>query len=473
MSIQIQNTTWDELAIGAEASVRRTCQQSDLLLFAHTSGNFNPSNMPDAASSAHVVAPSMWLAALVSSALGNELPGPGTLYKRQDLHFGKRVEVGDELTVTIRCTHKGPSPLADFSVGITNQHDEVVCEGLAQVEAPTTSITYAHQELPALFVGQKDHFSGLLEKAKKLPRLSTAVVAPEDANSLSGANLAYQEGLITPVLIGHAERIQQAAQQLGIDIRSWELVHRADHESAAKYAADIAHQGKVGAIMKGALHSDQLLHAVVDPHAGLRTNRRLSHIFLMNVPTLDHLLFISDAAINIAPNLMTKVDIVQNAIDVAHACGIDNPRVGILSAVETVNANIPSTIDAAILCKMADRGQITGATVDGPLAMDNAINLEAAKTKGIDSLVAGRADVLIVPNLEAGNMLAKELTFLAQAEAAGLAVGATVPIILTSRADDDRSRLASSALAQIYWNWQSEQKRGDLAAAIAQEAAIV
>ena len=206
--------------------------------------------------------------------------------------------------------------------------------------------------------------------------------------------------------------------------------------------------------MKGSLHSDVLLHAVVDSHAGLRTGRRLSHVFVMNVATLDHLLFISDAAINIAPDLVTKVDIVQNTIDVAQACGLAQPRVGILSAVETVNPHIPSTLDAAALCKMADRGQIRGATLDGPLAMDNAIDLDAARTKGIRSLVAGRADALIVPNLEAGNMLAKELTFLAQAEAAGLAIGAKVPVILTSRADNDRARLVSCALAQLYRHWQ-------------------
>ena len=214
--------------------------------------------------------------------------------------------------------------------------------------------------------------------------------------------------------------------------------------------------GEASAIMKGAIHSDELLAAVVKKEGGLRTVRRISHVFAMDVPTLDDLLFISDAAINIAPDLLAKVEIVQNAIDLARACGLEEPKVGILSAVETINPNIPSTLDAAILSKMSERGQIRGGLVDGPLAMDNAIDVEAARTKGIASLVAGRANVLIVPNLEAGNMLAKELTFVARAEAAGLVIGAKVPVMLTSRADNDRARLASCALALLYDFWRRE-----------------
>ena len=216
--------------------------------------------------------------------------------------------------------------------------------------------------------------------------------------------------------------------------------------------------GEAGAVMKGAIHSDELLAAVVKKEGGLRTLGRISHVFAMDVPTLDEILFISDAAINIAPDLLAKVEIVQNAIDLARACGLDQPKVGILSAVETINPNIPSTLDAAILSKMAERGQIRGGLVDGPLAMDNAIDIEAARTKGIASLVAGRANVLIAPNLEAGNMLAKELTFVARAEAAGLVIGAKVPVMLTSRADNDRARLASCALALLYDYWRRERR---------------
>jgi phosphate butyryltransferase len=290
-----------------------------------------------------------------------------------------------------------------------------------------------------------------------LPPLATAVVYPTDRSSLGGAILAAEARLIDPILIGPADRIRTLAAEMGVDISGYPLIEFSQSEAAALHSVELVHQGKVGAIMKGNLHSDELLHEVTKAGTGLRTNRRISHIFVMDVPGMDHLLLVSDAAINILPSLETKVDIVQNAINLALALGISQPRVGILSALETVNPKIQSTIDAAVLSKMAERGQIKGGIVDGPLAMDNAVDLEAAKTKGIASLVAGRADVLIVPNLEAGNMLAKELTFIAHADAAGLVLGAQVPVILTSRADDEKSRLASCALAQLY---QSYRKTG-------------
>src|SRR5208283_5495880 len=257
-----------------------------------------------------------------------------------------------------------------------------------------------------------------------------------------------------PILIGDPERIKAAAKAMDADISRYAIESAADPHQAAARAVAMVLEGKAGAVMKGNLHSDILLAEVVKKDGGLRTQRRISHVFALDVPTLDEILYISDAAINIAPDLMTKVDIVQNAVDLARACGLDKPRVGILSAVETINPAIPSTLDAAVLSKMAERGQIRGAVVDGPLAMDNAIDIEAARTKGIVSLVAGQANVLIVPNLEAGNMLAKELTFVARAEAAGLVLGAKAPVILTSRADNDRARLASCALAQLYDYWR-------------------
>jgi phosphotransacetylase len=289
-----------------------------------------------------------------------------------------------------------------------------------------------------------------------LPPLKTAVVCPEDHNSLGGALLSAQNRLIEPILVGDPGRIQAAAKALDADISAYAVVAASNPHVAAARAVAMIREGKAQAVMKGAIHSDALLSAVVKKDGGLRTHVRISHAFAMDVPTLDEILFISDAAINIAPDLMTKVDIVQNAVDLAHACGIHEPKVGILSAVETINPNIPSTLDAAVLSKMAERGQIHGAVVDGPLAMDNAIDVEAARTKGIASLVAGHANVLIVPNLESGNMLAKELSFVARAEAAGLVLGAKAPVILTSRADNDRARLASCALAQLYEYWRRE-----------------
>jgi phosphotransacetylase/acyl dehydratase len=461
VDIPTHNTPWAQLQVGQGATLKRRCSSEDLLLFAHASGNVNPSTLPALEAddgAAPAMAPSMWVGSLVSAVLGNVLPGPGTLYRQQSLRFPQRVHVGDELTVHVRCHAKGPSPVAVFDTRITNASGEVVCEGQAEVEAPTMLQAIERRQLPALILGRKDHFAGLIARAQNLPALTTAVVCPEDVNSMGGVVLSAQQGLIEPVLVGHPGRIRQVAQALGADISGWRLVPAAEPHEAATAAVAMARSGEVGALMKGAIHSDELLAAVVHKELGLRTRVRLSHVFVMDAPTLDHLLFISDAAINIAPDLQAKVDIVQNAIDVARACGLEKPRVGILSAVENVNLHIPSTLDAAVLCKMADRGQIRGGTLDGPLAMDNAIDLDAARTKGIESSLAGRAEVLIVPNLEAGNMLAKELTFVARAEAAGLVVGARVPVILTSRADNDRARLASCALALLHADWQRQQQ---------------
>jgi phosphate butyryltransferase len=282
-----------------------------------------------------------------------------------------------------------------------------------------------------------------------MPALKTAVACPDDRHSLAAVVTARDKGLIDPILVGSLTRMRAAADEIGLDLTGFEIEDIDDEPEAAARAVALVHEGRARAVMKGHLHSDALLAQVVKKDGGLRTARRLSHVFVIDVPGRPTPILISDAAINIAPDLTTKVDIVQNAIDLARAIGIATPRVGVLSAVETVNPAIPSTIDAAVLSKMAERGQIKGGIVDGPLAMDNAVDMEAARTKGITSLVAGRAEVLIVPNLEAGNMLAKELTFLAGAEAAGLVMGAKVPVILTSRADSEAARLASCALALV------------------------
>lgn len=452
----IRNTTWAELAVGASASLERSCTAQDLILFAHVSGNINPLMLPanGTAADPSVIAPSMWVGSLISAVLGMRLPGPGTLYRAQSLRFLRRVHIGETLVVTVVCTAKGIEPQATFETRVADAEGRIVCEGVAEIDAPVKPMTIPRRALPHLYLDQVDSFAPLLARARTCPPLPTAVVCPDERNALGGALLAAREGLISPILIGDPDTILRTAEALGEDISGLTLVALPDPHAAAAHAVKAAAAGDVAAIMKGNLHSDVLLGEVVKKESGLRTARRLSHVFVLDVPTLDHLLFISDAAINIAPDLTTKVDIVQNAIDLALACGLEMPRVGILSAVETVNPNIPSTIDAAVLAKMAERGQIKGGIVDGPLAMDNAIDLEAARTKGIASLVAGHAEVLIVPNLEAGNMLAKELTFVARAEAAGLCIGAKVPVILTSRADDDRARLVSCALAQLYDHWR-------------------
>ncbi len=289
----------------------------------------------------------------------------------------------------------------------------------------------------------------LIDAANDTPPAPTAVVHPCDAGSLAGAIAARDAGLIIPILVGPAARIAAAAAEAGIDLSGIEIVDVPHSHAAAARAVALVREGRAEMLMKGSLHTDELMSAVLDGTAGLRTGRRMSHVFMMDVPGHDETLFITDAAINIDPDLETKRDIIQNAIDLCHALGNPGPRVAVLSAVETVTPKIPSTIDAAALCKMAERGQITGGLIDGPLAFDNAIDPEAARIKGIVSPVAGRAQVLVVPDLEAGNMLAKNLSFLSRADAAGIVLGARVPIILTSRADSVRTRLASAAVGAI------------------------
>ncbi|MGA7487067.1 MAG: phosphate acetyltransferase [Xanthobacteraceae bacterium] len=293
-------------------------------------------------------------------------------------------------------------------------------------------------------------YERLIARAKQVPPAATVVVHPCDETSLRGATAAAEAGIIVPVLVGPAARIAAVAREHGIDIDRFEIVDAPHSEAAAAKAVALIHESKGELLMKGSLHTDELMREVTSGKTGLRTARRISHVFVMDVPTYPETLFITDAAINIFPDLDAKRDIVQNAIDLFTQVGLGTPRVAILSAVETVTAKIPSTIDAAALCKMAERGQITGGVLDGPLAFDNAIDPEAAKIKGIKSAVAGRAQILVVPDLEAGNMLAKNLSFLAKADSAGIVLGARVPIILTSRADSVRARMASCAVAVLY-----------------------
>jgi phosphate acetyltransferase len=293
-------------------------------------------------------------------------------------------------------------------------------------------------------------YERLIATAKDVPSGKAVVVHPCDETSLRGAVEAARLGLIDPLLVGPETKIRDIAYANRIDIAKFELVDVAHSHAAAAKAVDLIRAGGGDLLMKGSLHTDELMRAVTASGTGLRTERRISHVFVMDVPTYPETLFLTDAAVNIFPDLDAKRDIVQNAIDLFAGIGLGEPRVAILSAVETVTSKIPGTIDAAALCKMADRGQITGGTLDGPLAFDNAIDLQAARIKGIQSAVAGRAQILIVPDLEAGNMLAKNLIYLAKADSAGLVLGARVPIVLTSRADSVRSRMASCAVAVLY-----------------------
>ncbi len=450
----IENKTFEEIAVGDSASITRTTTQQDIDLFAVISGDVNPAHMDKAYAETDmfhkIIAHGMLGAGLISSVLGTKLPGPGTIYLGQDLRFLRPVSIGDTITATLTVTEKHAEK-GDLVLDCrcTNQKGEVVISGTAHVRAPREKVRRPRIELPDVRVSRHEGFHALLAKAAGGEPMLTAVAHPCDANALGAAVEAAHAGLITPILIGPKAKILKAAEEANLDISAFRLVDAPYSDAAAEMAVDLVHRGEAALLMKGSLHTDELLHAVLAPEAGLRTKRRLSHVYLMDVPTYPRPLLLTDVAVNIAPSLEDKRDIVQNAIDLAHVMGIEMPRVAILSAVETINPKLRSTLDAAALCKMADRGQITGGLLDGPLAFDNAVSPAAAAGKGIVSKVAGIADILLVPDLESGNMLAKQLIFLAGADAAGVVLGARVPIILTSRADAERTRMASCAVAVL------------------------
>jgi phosphotransacetylase/acyl dehydratase len=452
---RIENKTFDELKLGDTASLVRTLTHRDVEVFAIMSGDVNPAHVDEAFAKSDmfhkVVAHGMWGASLMSTVLGTELPGPGTIYVDQSLHFRRPVGLGDTVTVTVKVAKKiEESHRVILECQATNQRGEEVITGTAEVIAPTEKISRARVVLPEIELREKGRrYRQLIEMTKGLEPIRTAVVHPVDTVSLLGAVEAARSKLIVPVLVGPEHKIRAAAAQAQLDLSPYEIVSTEHSDAAAEAGVAMARSGQAEALMKGALHTDDLMRAVVDHEKGLRTARRISHVFAIDAPGYPRPLFVTDAAINIYPTLADKHDIVQNAVDLAHALGIAQPHVAILSAVEMVTESIRSTLDAAALCKMADRGQITGGILDGPLAFDNAVSEEAAKTKGIVSPVAGRADIFVVPDLEAGNMLAKQLEYLAEAEVAGIVLGARVPIILTSRADKTLARLGSCAIALL------------------------
>lgn len=452
----IENRTFDEIKIGETADLTRTLKAEDIELFAVMSGDVNPAHVDEDYANSDlfhkVIAHGMWGGALISAVLGTELPGPGTIYLNQSLNFKHPVGIGDTVTISVTVTNKDKdNHHVTLECLCTNQHGKTVIEGQAQVIAPTQKVRRPRVALPDVHLHESGaRFNALIKSAAALAPMRTAIVHPCDALSLQGAMEAKASGMIIPVLIGPKSKIEAVAIEIGTDLDGVEIIDVPHSHAAAAKAVELARAGKVDMLMKGKIHTDELLDPVVDKATGLRTERRMSHVFVLDVPHYPKPLMISDAAINIFPDLNAKRDIVQNAIELARALGNDLPKVAILSAVETVTPSIPSTLDAAALCKMADRGQITGGLLDGPLAFDNAVSKAAAKTKGITSDVAGDADILIVPDLDAGNMVAKQLIYLAGADAAGIVLGARIPIVLTSRADGLMSRLASTAMAQLF-----------------------
>lgn len=456
--MRLQNRCFDDIQVGDSASIQHTVTQRDSQLFASVAGDYNPLHLEVAfanhAGYSGTAISGMWLGARLSGLVGSQLPGPGSIELGQNLQFLAAAIVGDILTISIAVQEKiTEGKLLIFDARCSNQHGDLIMTGILKVVAPTEKVTL---ELPdadvmnEVSIQTHDAFERLLQRCESLPAVTVAVAHPCDESSLRSVIDAAQRGLIVPILVGPEAKIRVLAAQYGLDISKIKIKDTEHSHASAARAVELVVCGEAAILMKGSLHTDELMSAVFDSH--LRTERRISHVFIMDVPTYHKPLFVTDAAINIAPDLLTKSDICQNAIDLAHILGITNPKVAILSAVETVNPKMISTVDAASLCKMADRGQITGGILDGPLALDNAISRESARIKNIVSPVAGDADILLVPDLVTGNVLAKQLSFMNNADAAGIVVGARVPIILTSRADNNRAKLASCAVACLVAN---------------------
>lgn len=450
----LENRTYDQIEVGETASLERAVTESDIELFALVSGDVNPAHLDAEFAAKDIfgkpVAHGMWTASLVSAVLGTTLPGPGCIYLGQTIAFTKPVFPGDTVTATATVLEKQDKKrLVRLETICTNQDGETVLKGEATVIAPKDSVRVKRKHMPGIRLRRHDRYDAFIERAKASPTVRAAIVHPCSAVAIKGAVEVRDEDLLDPVLIGPRAKIEAAAEEAGVSLDGFDIIETEHSHAAADKAVEMAVAGEVAVLVKGSLHTDELLGAVVAKDSGLRTERRISHVYAMDIPAYGKPLIVTDAAVNILPSLDQKRDICQNAVDLMHQLGVEEPLVAVLAAVETVNADMPATLDAAALTVMAARGQIAGARVDGPLAFDNAISMAAAKTKGIVSPVAGQADILLVPDLEAGNMLAKQLIYFADAIAAGLILGARVPIVLTSRSDPLTARMASAALARL------------------------
>jgi phosphate acetyltransferase len=450
----LENRTYDQISVGETASLERRVTENDIELFALVSGDVNPAHLDAEFAAKDIfgkpVAHGMWTASLVSAVLGTTLPGPGCIYLGQTIAFTKPVFPGDTVTATVTVLEKQDKKrLVRLETVCTNQDGDTVLKGEATVIAPKDSVRVKRKHMPGIRLRRHDRYDAFIERAKASPTVRAAIVHPCSAVAIQGAVEVRDEDLLDPVLIGPRAKIEAAATEAGVSLEGFEIIETEHSHAAADKAVEMAASGEVSVLVKGSLHTDELLGAVVARDSGLRTERRISHVYAMDIPAYDKPLIVTDAAVNILPSLDQKRDICQNAVDLMHQLGVEAPLVAVLAAVETVNDSMPATLDAAALTVMAARGQISGARVDGPLAFDNAISMAAARTKGIVSPVAGQADILLVPDLEAGNMLAKQLIYFADAIAAGLILGARVPIVLTSRADPLTARMASAALARL------------------------
>lgn len=446
----LSNIPYDEIEVGRAVSVSRVISRFDLEALAFVSGDIDATQLGEADEAAEPGAEPVAAEAFFSYLLNRLLPGPGTFIVSHQLEFRGRLRLGDKVTATVTARDKLPDgQRIVFDCRCSDGSGEVLASGTATVIAPARRITYTDIATPEVIFRRCDRLGRLMKSCEGRPAVTCGVVYPCDRDALLGPLEAARRGWIAPVLIGPEARIRQAAATAGVELAGCTLVDAANEREAALRAVELARGGQLQALMKGSLHTDELMAAVVPSATGLRTSRRISHAFVLDVPAYPRLLLVTDAAINVAPGLKEKADIAQNAIDLAHVLGIECPKVAILAAVETIHPDMPATLDAAALCKMAERRQITGGVLDGPLAFDNAVDERAARTKKIDSPVAGQADILLVPDLEAGNMVAKQLQYLAGADAAGIVLGTRVPIVLTSRADSVRTRLASVAVMTL------------------------
>ncbi|MBT9494189.1 MAG: bifunctional enoyl-CoA hydratase/phosphate acetyltransferase [Paucibacter sp.] len=449
----MRNRTYDELALGQSARLVRTHKQSDIQAFALVSGDVNPAHLDaeyaEGTRFHGVIAHGMWGGALISSVLGNEFPGPGTIYMEQTLRFARPVHVGDTLTIVLTVLEKfDDSGVVKLGCEATNQKGQTVISGLATVLAPRTRIERPRPALPEmhLLFDPEARLNSWLKQIQLASPLRCAVVHACNEDALRAALMGAERGLITPWLIGPERRLRALAEQNGLDLHGCRFHPTSHSHAAAELACHMAAAGEVDLLVQGSLGSDELLHAV-RALPGLHRSERLAHVYRFEIPSYAKPLFMSDAGINIRPDLEAKADILRLAIGLAHASGLPCPKVALLSAVETITERITSTLDAAALCKMAQRGQIEGAVLDGPLAFDNAVNLEAARLQGMSSPVAGDADILLAPDLESGCLLAKLLEYMAGAASCGVVLGARVPVATSGRTDSVRTRLGSLALA--------------------------
>jgi phosphate acetyltransferase len=450
----IENRTFDEILPGETAALTRTLSREDIELFAVMSGDVNPAHVDEEYAHSDIfhkiIAHGMWGASLISTLLGTRLPGPGTIILEQTLRFRHPVMIGDTITVSVTAAEKDTGrKRISLDCRCVNQRGEVVIDGTVKVIAPTEKVRRPRVALPT--VRMYEHgilFRELVDKARALEPIRVAVVHPVDRDSILGVIQAAQAGLVMPVLVGPEDRIRSVAAANDLNVAGLQVVATEHSHGAARAAVALARSGQVDAVLKGSLHTDELMRSAIAADTGLATDRRMSHVFVMEVPNYPRLLFITDAALNAEPDLAAKRDIVQNAIDLARAVGVQTPKVAILSAVETVNPGLRSSLDAAALAKMAERRQILGGVVDGPLAFDDAVSAAAARVNGIASPVAGQADILLVPGLESGNMLAKQLDFFGDSQAAGIVLGGRAPILLTGRSAPSE-QMAACAVAVL------------------------